>query len=295
METSYIQNFLKVVDCGSMSEAARQLQLSPAAIAQQMRVLEHDMGCSLLVRQGRNVRPNGAGQRLYAKGQLLLRALHELRDHVGAEEDAGELRLGTLNTALHGFLPDVLRRFTQAHARVQLHIRTGLAPELYAALMHGELDAALCLKPTFELPKSVLWHPLRHEPLVVLAPAASAHLGPLELLRTQPLIRYDRRLGGGKLADDHLRTLGITPLERFEINSVLAIAMLVEHGLGVALVPDIGPALTQGRTIQALPLPQTTPSAPSGREVGLLWMRASPRQGWIQGLLQCAQAAPPQG
>ena len=295
METSYIQNFLKVVDCGSMSEAARQLQLSPAAIAQQMRVLEHNMGCSLLVRQGRNVRPNGAGQRLYAKGQFRPRSLHEVRDHGGAEEDAGELRLGTLNTALHGFLPDVLRRFTQAHARVQLHIRTGLAPELYAALMHGELDAALCLKPTFELPKSVLWHPLRHEPLVVLAPAASAHLGPLELLRTQPLIRYDRRLGGGKLADDHLRTLGITPLERFEINSVLAIALLVEHGLGVALVPDIGPALTQGRTIQALPLPQTTPSAPAGREVGLLWRRASPRQGWIQGLLQCAQAVSPQG
>ncbi|MBU5900331.1 LysR family transcriptional regulator, partial [Vibrio cholerae O1] len=39
MEVRYIHNFLRVVDAGSMSEAARQLDLSPSAIAQQMRVL----------------------------------------------------------------------------------------------------------------------------------------------------------------------------------------------------------------------------------------------------------------
>lgn len=290
METSYIQNFLKVVDCGSMSEAARQLQLSPAAIAQQMRVLESELGCVLLVRQGRNVRPNGAGQRLYDKGRHLVRELHELRGHVIAEEEAGQLRLGTVNTALHGFLPQVLRRFHQTHAQVRVHIRTGATPELYTALLHVELDAALCLKPAFDLPKSVLWHSLRQEPLVVLAPDALARRDPLELLRAQPLVRYDRSLGGGKLADDYLRAMGIAPQERFEINSVLAIAMLVEQGLGVGLVPDIGHALTHGRAIQALALPGH-PGNPAGREVGMLWMRASPHSRWIQQLLACAHAA----
>lgn len=288
METSYIYNFLKVVDCGSMSEAARQLHLSPAAIAQQMRVLEGEMGCALLVRQGRNVRPNGAGQRLYEKGQRLLVSLHELRDHVVSEEDAGVLRLGSVNTALHGFLPDMLRRFTHTHPRVRVHIRTGLTPELYTALLQTELDAALCLKPAFDLPKSVLWHSLRHEPLVVLAPAALAHRDPVELLRTQPLVRYERRLGGGKLADEYLKAAGITVQERFEISSVLAIAMLVEQGLGVGLVPDIGHALTRGKSIQALPLAHTTSREASGREVGLLWMRASAHSRWIHQFLQCA-------
>ena len=39
MDTKYIQNFLKVIESGSMSEAARQLDISPAAVAQQMRGL----------------------------------------------------------------------------------------------------------------------------------------------------------------------------------------------------------------------------------------------------------------
>jgi len=42
MDTAYLNTFLLVVDAGSMSEAARRLDLTPAAVAQQMRVLEKD-------------------------------------------------------------------------------------------------------------------------------------------------------------------------------------------------------------------------------------------------------------
>lgn len=111
---------------------------------------------------------------------------------------------------------------------------------------------------------------------------------PLELLRTQPLVRYDRRLGGGKLADEYLKSMGITVQERFEINSVLAIAMLVEQGLGIGLVPHIGKVLTQGRLLHALPVPCGSSNA--GREVGLLWMRFSPKARRVEQLLQCAEA-----
>ena len=48
MDVKYIHNFLRVVQTGSMSEAARQLDLSPSAIAQQMRVLETGLGAALL-------------------------------------------------------------------------------------------------------------------------------------------------------------------------------------------------------------------------------------------------------
>ena len=40
-----------------------------------------------------------------------------------------------------------------------------------------------------------------------------------------------------------------------ELNSVLAVAMMVDQGLGVGLVPDIGPVLSQGRDVRVLALP----------------------------------------
>ena len=295
MDIRYLNHFLRVVSTGSMSEAARQLDLSPAAVAQQMRALEREMGATLLVRHGRSVRPTAAGERLYERGQALVHEADALRDWVATEEEQGDLRLGTVNTALHGPLPGILQAFTERHPSVRVALRIGVTPALYSALVQSELDAALCLRLSFDLPKTVSWTPLQLEPLVVLAPARDAGQDPLALLRRQPLVRYDRQLAGGKLADRYLQAQGIRPRERLELNSVMAIALLVERGLGVGLVPDIGPALTDRRELCKLPVPP--PASQAGkpplppRELGLLWRNTSPRGRWIHSLLQCAQQA----
>jgi len=297
MDTKYIQNFLKVIESGSMSEAARQLDISPAAVAQQMRGLEQVLGVALLVRHGRSVRPTAAGERLFERGKQLVQDCDQLREWVASDTDHGELRLGTVNTALHGFLPGVMQAFVARHESVRVTVRVGLTPDLYTALLQSTLDAALCLKPSFDLPKTVSWTGLRQEPLVLLVPHADAAQDPLQLLRTRPLVRYDRELAGGKLADRYLKALGIAPRERLELNSVLAVAMMVEQGLGVGLVPDIGQALTRQRPIRALDLPPLphghglgySPLSPV-RELGLLWLNTSTRIRWVRSLLECAQA-----
>ncbi len=294
MDVRYIHNFLRVVSAGSMSEAARQLDLSPSAIAQQMRVLEGEMGAALLVRQGRSVRATAAGERLFERGRQVLQEVEGLREWVASDADGGELRLGTVNTALHGFLPAVMRAFVDRHADVRISVRAGLTPELYTALLQSELDVLLCLKPSFDLPKSVCWAELRQEPLVLLCRSEDAHEEPLALLRSRPLVRYDRAVAGGRLADRYLRAQGIAPIERMELNSVLAVAMMVDQGLGVGLVPDIGAVLGQGRDVRVLPLPGADAGPDSGtgadvRRVGLLWLHTSPRARWARSLLECAR------
>lgn len=289
MDIRYLNNFLKVVAVGSMSEAARQLSLSPAAVAQQMRALERELNVSLLERQGRSVRPTAAGQRLVERGRLLVQDTEALRHWVSTDDDAGELRLGTVNTALHGFLPDILQAFNDHYPSVRIALRIGITPALYGALVQSELDAALCLKLSFDLPKTVCWTPLRQEPLVVLAHVRDAQRDPLELLRNAPLVRYDRQLAGGSLAERYLRAQDIHPIDRIELNSIMAIALLVERGLGVGLVPDIGQGLA-GPNLCKLAVPEVAgASAPPPRELGLLWRHRSPRARWVRTLLQCAQ------
>ena len=61
MDTRFLQSFVTVVECGSMAEAARRLDLTPAAIAARIRTLEEDMGVPLVERSGRVVKPTQAG------------------------------------------------------------------------------------------------------------------------------------------------------------------------------------------------------------------------------------------
>ncbi|MEM5365312.1 LysR family transcriptional regulator [Paraburkholderia azotifigens] len=287
MDTAFLANLLLVVDTGSMAEAARRVGVTPAAIAQQMSALERELGVALFVRSGRTVTPTEAGHRIIERARGLVADFADLKAHALEGEAVGELRIGTITTALLSLLPDVLANFARGFPRAKVLIRAGTSMELYDTLHRGDLDVAICLHPSFALPKAYDWHLLREEPLVVLAPARFAQEDPHELLRREPFIRYDRTLGGGKQADQYLRSARIVPRELFELNALMAIAMMVDRGLGVSLVPDIVSPMTSALSIARIKLP--LPIEP--RRFGMVWQRASPRSRLIQGLLQCADDA----
>src|SRR5258706_10416023 len=149
-----------------MSEAARRLDLTPAAVAQQIRTVERELGAALLLRSGRTVAPTAAGHRLAARLRTLLRDFADLEALVTDEHTIGELRIGTINTALHSLVPGILARFVKSHPQVKVLIQSGLSSQLHDAVQNGDLDAAVCLHPRFELPKTTAWELLREEQMV---------------------------------------------------------------------------------------------------------------------------------
>lgn len=287
METNYLRTLVLVVEAGSMSEAARRLDITPAAVAQQLRVLEQELGAPLLRRAGRTVSPTEAGHRLVERARALLRDVNHLRAVVADPEQGLELEVGAINTMLHGLMPAMLASLVQARPGARVVVRSGLTSELYEAVLREQLDAAFCLHPPFVLPKTVHWAQLREERLVVLAPTAWAGRDPHALLREEPLIRYDRRLGGGQAAERYLQRAGITPTERFEVSSLAAIAMLVARGLGVSIAPDASTDWWAHWPVVRLPLPQPT----EARRFGMVWQRSSLRARAIETLAEHARLA----
>lgn len=285
METDFLKSLVLVADTGSIAEAARRQGLTPAAVAQHVRALERDLGAALVARAGRTVMPTPAGNRLLLRARDILKEVSDLPTLVSDDSVAGELRLGAINTALHTLLPQLLGQLAKAYPDVTVFIQSGISLQLFEAVRNDELDAAVCLHPEFALVKAMQWELLREEPLIVLAPAELRNEDPMALLRTQPLLRYDRALGGGKLADRYLRKNGIVPIERFELSSLLAIAMMVNEGLGVSLVPDIDSPLTAGLKLAKLPLPDSAEL----RRFGVLWRRGSVRARLVSAFLDQAR------
>jgi DNA-binding transcriptional LysR family regulator len=285
MDTQFLANFLLVVDTGSFAEAARRLDLTAAAVAQQVHSLERELDARLLARAGRTVRPTEAGYRLIERSRTLLHELADLKIHVNDKQSAGELRLGTINTALHSIVPDMMAVFAATYPHVKVTIQFNTSMELYRSVQSGELDAAVCLHPPFAMTKDFAWEQLREEPLVVLAPLCWSTRDAHELLRNEPLIRYDRTLGGGKQANRYLRKHGIVVRERFELNSLVAIAMMVERCLGVSLLPDTASPLTASLRVARIALPDETEK----RRFGIIWQRSSVRQRAVGGLIDAAR------
>ena len=287
METSYLSTFVLVVEAGSMSEAARRLEVTPAAVAHQLKLLERELGTRLLIRAGRAVVPTEAGHRLVDRASTILRDLRNIKAAINDDAATGELRLGAINTAMHSVMPELLAGFVKVYPHARVEIRSALSTDLYDAILRDELDAAICLHPPFVLPKAMSWEQLCEEPLVVMAPARWGQRDANALLREEPFIRYNRTLGGGKQADAYLRKAGIVPRERFELSSLPTIAMLVDRGLGVSLAPDASVPWWRGLRVARLPLADQ----PYRRRFGVIWPRASVRTRLILALVEQARKA----
>jgi DNA-binding transcriptional LysR family regulator len=153
--------------------------------------------------------------------------------------------------------------------------------------LHGQIDAAITSYPSFAIPKTFEWAPLREEPFVVLVPGGMRMRHPHTILTNEPFIRLDRKVNAGQLIDNYLRKAGIRPNERLELDGLDAIAIMVDRGLGVSLLPDWAPPWPEGLTLRKISLPDRSFT----RRIGLLWMRASLRIGLIRAFLRQARCA----
>ncbi|MCX4164955.1 MULTISPECIES: LysR family transcriptional regulator [Paraburkholderia] len=289
MDSRYLQSFVYVVELGSIAEAARRLDLTPAAVAQRVKMLEQELGAKLVRRSGRTVGTTEAGERILERARAVLHDIRDLRSDLNdASELAGQLRLGGTPTMMTSLIPDVLAGLLARHPQIDIYLEPGTSLDLYRKVVSGDLDAAMIVQPLFELPKSCDWRTFREEPLILLTPASMPVSDPHAVLASEPFLRYDRNVVGGQLADAYLRQHGIRPHQRCELDGLDAIAVLVDRGIGVSLVPDWLMTRFAGLSLAKWPLPHPFPK----RVVGLLWGRSSARMRLVQAFLNTALALP---
>ncbi len=291
MDTRALECFVSVIDNGSIAEAARRLNLTPAGVAKRVRALEAEIGGRLISRSGRTVRPTKVAMTILDRARGFLREARDFKSAAAVERPAGELRLGAAQTTLTGLLPDILALVTKNYPDIKVRIIRDSSAELYRKVLKGDLDALIGSHPPFAIPKTCDWRDLRVEPFVVLTrkPAPDRH--PHDILAKEPFIRLLRDLHAGQLIDTYLRRAGIRPKELFELDGIEAIAVMVDRGLGVAILPDWAPPWPEGLSIAKLSLPDRK----FVRRIGLLWSRASLRLGLIHAFLEQAERAAARG
>lgn len=281
METRFLESLIAVVDKGSVADAARALNLTPAAIAQRMQALEAEIGAPLLVRSGRALKPTQAGLAVADHARSIVRDARALRALAVEGKPLGDLRIGAIETAMTGILPDLLKRCSADFPGIDIHVEPGTSRDLYARITQGELDAAVIMQPEFALPKMFDWQVLREEPLIVIAPAGTRESNPHAVLLHHPFIRYNQSQWGGRIVDRYLRQTRIRVRERFELDSFDAIAVLVDRGIGVSLVPDWAPPWPAGLNLRKYRLKDSKQL----RRTGAVWLRASKRAPHVRAFL----------
>ncbi len=116
--------FVRVVEDGSFSAAAKTLDMSPSAVSKLVTRLEERLGAVLLLRSTRDLTLTTEGEDFYESSRRILEDLEEAEQSVGAgsAEPSGLLRVNTsIPFGTHQLVP-LLREFRERYPSVQVDL-----------------------------------------------------------------------------------------------------------------------------------------------------------------------------
>ncbi|WP_272473364.1 LysR family transcriptional regulator [Baekduia alba] len=256
-----LEVFLAVVEGGSMTDAARELRFSPAAVSQHVSALERQVGAPLLVRHARGVRPTAAGALLARHAAELSGRLRdaerELTDLLRSA--GGTVRLGIFASATVGALPAALRHFGAAHPSVSVMVDEREVDVGADLVRRGALDLAIVFDdpahPTLDRTGLDL-APLGTDPMDVALPEAHPQAG-ADPVALSALAGERWILASGAACAALVRRrcveVGFTPDVALTTDDHAAARSLAAAGMGVAVLPRLmGQRDGDGAVIRAL-------------------------------------------
>jgi len=201
MELRQLRYFVAVAEELHFRRAAERLHMTQPPLSNQLRRLEDELGCQLMVRSRRRVELTPAGAAFMRDARRLLAELDEAaqnarRIHAG---QAGQLRISFVGSALLSLVPNVVRRYRAAHPDVELQLRERSTEEQLGELRAGSIDVALVPLPVDapDLRTEVL---LRERTVAVLPathPLARLERIPPLRLGAEPLVLFPRAQAPG--------------------------------------------------------------------------------------------------
>lgn len=183
-------------ECGNVTEAARQLNVSQPSISAAIAQTEAELGIPLFIRHhARGISLTTAGQRYVNEARHLLAHARDFAQTAEALGDSlrGEISLGCFLTIAPRFMPALLARFAGEHPGITVRLEEGDQREIIDGVLSGRLELAVSYG--YAVPEELAGEILIDlPPLLVLAadhPLAGRPVVSLQDMADEPFLLYD--------------------------------------------------------------------------------------------------------
>lgn len=252
-----LRTYVRVVETGNISAAARSLFLAQSAVSAQMSALTRAVGIPLLERVRGKWEPTAAGALLYRRANEMIALLDGLDADIRdlKENVRGHLTLASTRTVTDTVLAELISGFRAVAPDVRVDILAGNRAEVERALAEDEADAALVAMPFSG--KGLESHPFARDRLLLIVPAAH----PLsdrpsvrfEEVEESPFVMFEQGAGTRGLLEERLGRRFSELDVRLSLNSNDALIAAVVEGLGFTFLPERSAAVWQKLgTVRAL-------------------------------------------
>jgi DNA-binding transcriptional LysR family regulator len=165
-----LETLVAVVQAGGMRKASADLHLSQPAVSKAIRELEDALGVRLLERGRRGVEPTPFGDALVRRSKGLIDELQTALRELAwlADPEAGEVRLGAMETLQAGVVAAAVQVQLRRHPRMRFYFESAQSPELIGHFLPQRLVDVVVARPSsLPLPPDIEGEALFHDQLRV--------------------------------------------------------------------------------------------------------------------------------
>ncbi len=234
------QAFVKAVECGSLTKAAKALGYSQPGISRMIRDLETSLGLMLLERSRAGLQMTSAGIRLFPSILRLCNEFDALQTKAGeiGELVSGMIRIGAFSSVATHWVPRIIRAFQADHPGIDYELLMGDYTEIESWIAEGRVDfgfVCLPLRHDLEvmfLERDPFWAILPQDhPLTAFEKVPAARLCEAPFLLAEKGTRRD--------VAEYFSHNGLSLRAHFTTWDDHAILSMVENGLGVSVLPGL--------------------------------------------------------
>ncbi|MDX2263983.1 MAG: LysR family transcriptional regulator [Hyphomicrobiales bacterium] len=244
-----------VIKSGSMTGAARELNVTPPAITIQMQLLEAAIGMSLIERAGDGPLATQAGEKVLLAAQRIEAALADCEQELALLKGlkGGKVFVGVVSTAKY-FAPRALAAFQKAHPLIEVRLSVGNRGDTIRALQNFSIDVAIMGRPPESM--DVQREIIGPHPHIIVAPPEHPLIKKKRLtgkeLGSETFLMREEGSGTRALTEKFFRDMDFKPRIGMEIGSNETIKQAVMAGLGISFISahTVAAELASGRLIQ---------------------------------------------
>src|SRR5256714_675609 len=234
-----LRGFCYAAASGSVSKAAKRMNLSQPAVSQQIQSLENEMAVTLFVRRGSKIKLTHDGELLFEMAMPLVEQMEHLDKQFRQrrlEADEGFIDVAAGWSTILYVLPPHVETFRRAYPKIEVRLHNVTGSEGLERIRAGLVDFAV--GPLMNVPDDIDFHPMVSYEAVVITclghPLAHQKKLTLKEISRYPLILPPRNLSTWGLVDSTFKSHGLSYQVAMEVGGWASIKEYVELRVGIS-------------------------------------------------------------
>ncbi len=242
MEMNQLRTFRTVAETLNFTRAAERLHINQSAVSHHIKALETELGEPLFVRTKRGVKLSDAGGAALEHAVRILDETEALRERMSGREHAptGRVRAAAATQAFVSLFAPFFEAFMRAYPTVELTFRTTVSTDQTVLdILNGSAEVGFASMPVYS-PAVQAVELFRDELVLVVGRShklAGRRVAEPGDIAGERFILFERGASLRRSTDQFFSQVGMQPKLALESNDTFFIKLMVEHGMGISLLP----------------------------------------------------------